>query len=241
MLQALDLLCETARSHKTVSSKRKESKASSSNPKFPWLHMDESSQESLDKMCSEIVRVIDKPISDSNASLKVVAVSALEDLANGFPYNSIFNVCLRSVTRCESSGNLDLTSSCLRTTASLTNVLGPKALAELPRIMENVKSFSEVLSNPDIRDATKKANSSGSIESYLLSVLTTLEVVVDKLGGFLNPYLTNIIDLLVLRPQYISGTETKVESKTSGLRKLLAERIPVSPCYFIVLYLSLFV
>ena len=49
----------------------------------------------------------------------------------------------------------------------------------------------------------------------------------DKLGGFLNPYLTNIMELLVLYPEYVSGVYSKVESRAHGVRKLLAEKIPV--------------
>lgn len=227
--RALGLLCETARNHKVVSSKSKESKAQSSNPCFPWFNMNESDQKSFDKMCSEIVWVIDDPAEGSNTSLKVAAVSALEVLANSLPSNnSIFVLCLRSVARSISLCNLAVASSCLRTTASLINVLGPKALAELPHIMENMmKLLSELFSDSDIKAQSMEFVSSASKDSYLLSVLITLEVVVDKLGGFLNPYLPNIINLLVLHPEYISGMDAKVESRASGLRKLLAERIPV--------------
>lgn len=237
MLQALGLLCETVRDRKIVSSRRKENKGSSSNPSFPWVHMDESSQESLNKMCLEIVRVIDGPVGGSNTSLKVAAVSALEVLANNFPFNnSIFSACVGSVAKCINSSELAVASSSLRTIAALINVLGPKALVEIPHIMENMmKSSYEVLSNLNIKDKTKKVDSLASKESYLLSVLITLEVIVDKLGGFLNPYLTNIIDFMVLHPEYVSGMDSKVESRSCGLRKLLAERIPVSLCYFSII------
>lgn len=49
----------------------------------------------------------------------------------------------------------------------------------------------------------------------------------DKLGGFLNPYLSNIMELLVLHSKYVSEMDVKVESKALGVRKLLAEKIPV--------------
>ncbi|KAF7836313.1 uncharacterized protein G2W53_011172 [Senna tora] len=222
--RALGLLCDAARNKKVVSSNRKESKSSSSNPSFPWLHMNESSQESLDMMCLEIIRIIDCGYKHSNLSLKTAAVSALEVLANSLPFNSIFTVCLGAVWKCIKSPDVDLTSTCIRTTSALISVLGPKSLAELPHIMENVmKSLSDL----DFKAKTKKGVSSASKESYLMSVLVLLEVVVDKLGGFLNPYLTNIIDLLVLRHEYVSGMDSKMESRASGLRKLLAERIPV--------------
>lgn len=222
MLQALGLLCEVARNHKNVSLKLKGNKGSRSTPSFLLLHMNETSQESLNKLCLEIIRVLD---DSSNTSLKVAAVSALEVLAERFPSNnSIFSLCLGSVTRHIVSHNLAVTSSCLRTTAALINVLGPKSLAELPKIMDNVmKSSRRVLADmkPETIDVLSASN-----ESHFY-VLITLEAVVDKLGGFLNPYLTNIMELLVLYPEYVSGVDAKVESRAHGVRKLLAEKIPV--------------
>ncbi|MCI33050.1 hypothetical protein A2U01_0054266, partial [Trifolium medium] len=146
----------------------------------------------------------------------------MEVLAERFPSNSsIFGVCLGSITRCITFHNMAVTSSCLRTSAALINVLGPKALAELPQIMDNVmKSSRIVISNQDLKP---KANEvlSASNEPHFISVLITLEAVVDKLGGFLNPYLTNIMELLVLHPEYVSGVDAKVETRAHGLRKLL--------------------
>ncbi|XP_061353134.1 uncharacterized protein At3g06530 [Gastrolobium bilobum] len=223
--KALGLFCEAVRNYITVSLKLKGSKGSRSSPSFPWLHMDESSQESLNKLCLEIIRVLD---DSSNTSLKVAAVSALEVLAERFPSNSsIFSLCLGSVTRCITSHNFAVTSICLRTTAALINVLGPKALAELPEIMDNVmKSYHQVLSNLDMKAKTNDVLSASN-ESHFFSVLLTLEAIVDKLGGFLNPYITNIMELLVLHPEYVSGMDAKVESRIRGIRKLLAEKIPV--------------
>ncbi|KAJ1389579.1 U3 small nucleolar RNA-associated protein 10 [Sesbania bispinosa] len=222
--KALGLLCETARNHKKVSLTLNDSKGSSSS--FSWLHMNESSQESLNEMCLEILRVLD---DSSNTSLKVAAVSALEVLAERFPSNNdIFSVCLGSVTRCITSHNLAVTSSCLRTTAALINVLGPKALAELPQIMNNVmKSSRIVLSNLNMKPKNNDVLSEASNESHFVFVLLTLEAVVNNLGGFLNPYLTNILELLMLHPEYVSETHVKVQSRAHGVRKLLAEKIPV--------------
>lgn len=225
MIQALGLLCEAVRKHEKVSLTLKDNKGSRSRSSFPWLDMDESSQESLNKMCLEILQVLD---GSSNTSLKVAAVSALEVLAERFPSNSsIFGVCLGSITRCITSHNLAVTSSCLRASAALINVLGPKALAELPQIMDNVmKSSQIVLSNLDMKPTTNDALSASN-ESHFISVLITLESVIDKLGGFLNPYLTNIMELLVLHPEKVSRMDAKVESRAHGLRKLLVEKIPV--------------
>ncbi|XP_022637564.1 uncharacterized protein At3g06530 isoform X2 [Vigna radiata var. radiata] len=222
--KALGLLCEAARSHKNVSLRLKDNKGSRSTPTSLLLHMNETSPESLKKLCVEIIRVLD---DSSDTSLKVAAVSALEVVAEIFPSNnSIFSLCLQSVTRYIASHNLAVTSSCLRATAALINVLGPKALAELPKIMDGVmKSSSRVLSNLNMKPKSSDVLSA-SMESYFY-LLITLEAVVDKLGGFLNPYLVNIMEILVLYPEHISGMHAKVESRAHGVRKLLAERIPV--------------
>nr|XP_007142268.1 hypothetical protein PHAVU_008G266400g [Phaseolus vulgaris]ESW14262.1 hypothetical protein PHAVU_008G266400g [Phaseolus vulgaris] len=222
--KALGLLCEAARSHKNVSLKLKDKKGSRSTPSSLLLHMNETSQESLNKLCVEIIRVLD---DSSDSSLKMAAISALEVVAEIFPSNnSILILCLQSVTRYIVSHNMAVTSSCLRATAALINVLGPKSLSELPKIMDNVmKSSRQVLSSLDMKPKTSDVLSA-SIESYLY-VLITLEAVVDKLGGFLNPYLVDIMELLVLYPEHVSGMHAKVESRAHGVRKLLAERIPV--------------
>ncbi|KAK7320388.1 hypothetical protein VNO77_29813 [Canavalia gladiata] len=223
--KALGFLCEAARNHKNVSIRHKDSKGSRSTPSFLLFHMSESSQKSLSKMCTEIIRVLD---DSSNTSLKVAALSALEVLAETFPSsNSIFGACLGSVTRYITSHNLAVTSSCLRTTAALINVLGPKSLAELPKIMDNVmKSSRQILSNSDMKPRTNDVLSASN-ESHFFSVLVTFEAVVGKLGGFLNPYLTDIMELLVLYPEYVSRMDAKVESRAHGVQKLLAEKIPV--------------
>ncbi|KAI4332818.1 hypothetical protein L6164_017696 [Bauhinia variegata] len=223
--KALVLLCETARNHKNVGSKHKESDDSISNTSFSWFHMNESSQEAFNNMCLEIVRVIE----NSNTPLKLAAASTLEVLAERFPSSdSTFSVCLGSVTRCIASNNLAVTSCFLRATASLINVLGPRALPELPNIMDNVMKLTrELLSNPDNKAKTNDVALSSSNESLLLSILVILEAVIEKLGGFLNPYLKDIIDILVLKQEYVLGMNAKVESRACGVRKLLAEKIPV--------------
>lgn len=220
VLQALGLLCDAARNHATVSLTSKGNKGSRSRSSSRWLQLDESSQESLDNMCVEICKVLDD--DSSSNSLKMAAVSALEVLAERFPSNSsTFVVCLESIiTRCNTSQNSAMTSSCLRTSSALIKVLGPKALSKLDQIMAVIKSSKDL--EPKANDVSPASNA-----PHLVSVLVTLEAVVDKLGGFLTKDLKNIMELLVLRPEYVSGIDAKVESRAHGLRKLLAEKIPV--------------
>lgn len=189
--------------------------------------MDESAVNSFHKMCEKIVGLVDDS-ADSSNSLKLPAVLALEVLANSFPSNhSIFSACLASVTRYIGSHDLAVCSGCLQTTGALVNVLGPRSLPELPSIMENVIKISDVNSMQSV-DKTHVTLSTIN-ESYTLSVLVVLEAVIDKLGGFLNPYLGDIIKILVLHPDYASGSDLKLKLKADTVRRLVSEKIPVSP------------
>lgn len=231
--KALGLLCETIRDHDVVKSKRKSRRGFIPDLRSKWLHMDETALGLFEKMSLEIIRLVDESIDDSNASLKLAAVSALEVLASRFPSNySIFCKSLASVTEGITSHNFAISSSCLRTTGSLINVLGPRSLAELPRIMDNVIKISgKVSSCSDLKtkygDEKPPAAVTTSKESLFMSILVTLEAVVHMLGGFLNPYLGAIIEILVLHPEYVSGTDLKLKLKADVVRKLLTEKIPV--------------
>ncbi|KAK7852331.1 uncharacterized protein CFP56_039361 [Quercus suber] len=231
--KVLGLLCETVRDHDTVKLKHKGRRRLNPNSSSTWLHMDESSVETFEKMSSEIILIVDESTDDSNASLKLAAVSALEVLANRFPSNySIYSMSLASVTKGITTHNLAVSSSCLRTAGALINVLGTRSLAELPRIMENlIKISGKVSSCSDLKTKCDDDNTpvavSTSKDSLILSILITLEAVVDKLGSFLNPYLGDIMKILVLHPEYLSEADLKLKLKADAVRKLLTEKIPV--------------
>lgn len=228
--KALGLLCETVNDNGTIK-QRHGRKELNSNSRSSWHHLDESALDSFEKMCSEFVHLVDDSVDDSDTSLKLAAISALEVLANRFPSNhSTFSMCLASIVRNISSDNLAVASVCLRTTGALINVLGPRALPELPHVMENVLRRSHDVSSLDGK--TKFGDNSSSVvsnskQSLLLSILITLEAVVDKLGGFLNPYLGDIIKFMVLHPQYASGSDSKLKIKADAVRRLVTEKIPV--------------
>lgn len=192
-----------------------------------WLHMDETATESLHKMCLEIVRLVDDKLDEVDTSLKLSAVSTLEILAQNSPDYSIFGICLPYITKGISSHDLAISSSCLRTTGALVNVLGPKALTELPRIMKNLIKISHEI-NSSSGDENTSAALSTSKEFSLQSILVTLEAVVDNLGGFLNPYLEEVIGLMVLGSEYTMESKSKLKLKADEIRRLLTEKIPVS-------------
>lgn len=212
----------------SIKSKRKEKREVDLNSNSDELHLDGTALESFQKMCADIVQIVDS-IEESNASLKLAALSTIEILAQRFSSNhSVFSMCLASVTKGISSENLAVSSSCLKTTGALVNVLGPRALAELPCIMGNViKRSRETFVSSDLKGRSDE-------NAYvLLSILVTLEAVVDKLGGFLNPYLGDIIELMVLHPAYVSGSDQKLKMRAGLVLKLLTEKIPVGFVLFI--------
>jgi U3 small nucleolar RNA-associated protein 10 len=233
-MQALGLLCETVRDIDTVKSNRKNRKGFSSHLRSNWLHMDETALGLFEKMSLEIISLVDESIDDSSTSLKLAAVSALEVLASRFPSKySIFCNSLASVTEGITLHNFAFSSSCLRTTGSLINVLEPRSVAELPRIMDNViKIYGRVSSCSDLKTEHGDEKPPTAVltfkESLFISILVTLEAVVNMLGGILNPYLGDIIEILVLHPKYVLGTDLKLTSKADEVQKLLTEKIPVS-------------
>ncbi|ONI24972.1 hypothetical protein PRUPE_2G273000 [Prunus persica] len=228
--KALGLLCETVRDHDRVRTKHKYNSSSS----HQWQHLDENSLESFRYMCLKIVDLVDDSSDDSEASLKVAAALALEVLAHKFPTNySIFNECLPLVTKNISMHDLAVSSSCLQATGALINVLGPRALSELPHIMENLIRISrEAFLSSDIKTTSGVDDGLPVVlqipkESLILSILVTLEAVVVKLGGFLNPYLEEITRIMVLHLNYASGSDQKLKIKADSVRRLMTENIPV--------------
>lgn len=228
LLQALSLLCETVKGHSRVKSKKgaKKEKISGS----PWLQMDDNFLKLFDSISLRIVHLIDDSTDASDTSLKIAAISAIEILASAFSsYHSVISVWLASIAKYITSNNLPLSSSCLRTCSTLINVLGPRSLSELPSIMGKVINVSRSCVVENTRCSSEMSvHSSDLKESVMLSVAVTLEAVVEKLGGFLNPYLGDILELLVLHPNLVWGSDSKLKLKADLIRKLLTEKIPVS-------------
>lgn len=229
--KALGTLSETVKDTGFVGLKH-EKRGSALSLRISWFHLDENSLQSLDTLCLEILKLVNSQ-SESNSSLKLAAVSTLEVLANRFPSdNSVFSACLDSVSKSICTDNSALSSSCLHTAGALINVLGPKALPQLPFVMEGMirqshNDLSTVTAETKPTDGDASTVSSIQNDSVFMSILLALEAVVNKLGGFLNPYLGDILELMLLKPQYTSTSELKLKLKADSVRKLIAERVPV--------------
>ncbi|KAL8153527.1 hypothetical protein V2J09_011287 [Rumex salicifolius] len=219
--KALRLLCETVRDSGAVKSNGgRESNMYLNNA---WDKLDRGAFDTLVTLCSEILQMVDQShVDEPDQSLKLAAVSAVEVLASRFPPNHpISNKCLSSMIKNILSDDLSVASSCLKTTGAFINILGRRALPELPGIMANILERPRDLLLPTDTGLTDHK------EKIMLSLLVTLEALVEKLGSFLNPYLTNILELLVLNPSCISDSDQKLKTKAEAVRQLFSEQIPV--------------
>ncbi|KAL3837868.1 hypothetical protein ACJIZ3_022459 [Penstemon smallii] len=227
--KAIGLLCETMKDFGTNA--KRERKGLVSSLRNFWLHLNETSLQSFEKLCSKILALLDARDDVVGTSLKLAAVAALEILANRFEsYDRVFSMCLGSVCKRICSDNSALSSHCLRATGALINALGPKALPELPNIMKHVLRKSRDVSSvvAETRRTTDSlAASPNSVDSHFMSILLTLEAVINKLGGFLNPYLGDILRLIVLHPLLISTSDIKLKMKADVVRMLITDKIPV--------------
>lgn len=223
--KALSLLCDMAKECSTLTLKNNK-RVLNPSIRSSWLRFDEVTLQHFVKMCHEILKIVDDTVSTSkHSTLRLSAVSTLEVLVTVFPScDSIFNTCLATVIKHIHSADLAVSSGCFRTVGALINVLGPRALSELPSIMDNVFQRCHAVSS--CNDASLGASSS-SEESLFMSILVTIEAVIDKLGGFLNPYLGRILELIILRPQYANNSSSKLKLKADAVRKLITEKIPV--------------
>jgi U3 small nucleolar RNA-associated protein 10 len=165
--------------------------------------------------------------------VKIAAISSLETLAKEYPSeNPAYSKCLVTVINQISSGDAITSSGLINTAGSLINVLGSKALPQLPLIMTNMlQRAHQVSCCPSGKFAhgstTTMASFSSQSTSMLLSVLTTIEVIVQKLGDFVSPYLEGILDLVILHPECASQIDGKLDVKAADVRRLLTERVPV--------------
>ncbi|RAL52010.1 hypothetical protein DM860_016508 [Cuscuta australis] len=229
--KALGILCDTVKSTATIDSThgKKELTSTSRNP---WVLLDEAALEVFSKMCLVILKFIDDSGKHSSSHLKVAAVSTIEVLALRYPSdNSVFHLCLSSICKSICTDNSSVSSGCLRATGALVNVLGPKALPELPCIMgaliQKFRSCSKSAISICEQNEGSLIASSEQSNPVFMSILVSLDAVVDKLGGFLSPHLGDILELLVLCPQYTSTSDVQLKLKADDIRKLIASKVPV--------------
>ncbi|KAH9622396.1 hypothetical protein KSS87_007579 [Heliosperma pusillum] len=221
--KALQVLCETVRDSGAIKSKR--TRDLNTRLLNSWNNLCGSDLESFSALCLEILQLLDGSLTDQNVPVRLSGFSALEVLANKFSsHHTIFSKCLTCVVRNISLDDVVIVASSLRTSGTLISALGPRSLPELPQIMKNLMQITRNVSPSSVVD---KSSHAASNDPLMLSILVTLEALVNNLGSFLSPYLGDIIELLVLHPDCVSESNAKLKSKADGLRKLLSEKVPV--------------
>lgn len=230
--QALGILCETAKGNSLIQKKQKKARKLNHSTPATALQVDKSSAPCFSELCVKILELVDREV-DSDSSVRIAAISSLETLAKEYPSdNPAYRKCLAKITNHINSGDAVTSSRSIYTVGSLINVLGSKALPQLPLIMKNMLQVSHQVSfcpsGKYAHSSTKTdAKLSNQAIPILLSVLTTVEVIVKKLGEFVNPYLEEILDLVVLHPECASRNDEKLDAKAADVRKLLTDKVPV--------------
>ncbi|KAM3389004.1 hypothetical protein ACQJBY_011252 [Aegilops geniculata] len=228
--KTLGILCETARANNMVQNKQRKARKLKRSSLSTALQVDKSSCPYFSELCYKILELID---TESDTSVKIAAISSLETLAKEYPSeNPAYSKCLVTIISHISSGDSVTSSGLINTAGSLINVLGSKALPQLPLIMKNMLQRAHLVSCcPSGKYAHGSPRTDASLSnqsvSMLLSVLTTIQVIVQKLGEFVSPYLEEILDLVILHPECATQIDGKLDVKAADVRGLLTETVPV--------------
>ncbi|XP_021761936.1 uncharacterized protein At3g06530-like [Chenopodium quinoa] len=227
--KTLQVLCKSVRDLDAFKSKHERER--NVHLRGSWNHLDGIDLDSFAALCLEILQLVDGSDNDLNVSVRLAAISALEILANKFPSNhAVFSKCLAIVVQNVLSDDLAVSSGCLRTAGALINVLGPRALPELPEIMKNVLQRTRAVSpSSGARKESAEDNNiqTSSKDTLMLAVLVTLEALVENLGAFLNPYLGDIVEIVLLHQDFVSESNQKIKSQADNVRRLVSEKVPV--------------
>jgi len=230
--QTLGILSETARGNSLIQNKQRKARKQKRSSVVTVIKVDKSSGPYFSNLCLKILELIDRVV-DSDTSVKIAAISSLETLSKEYPSDyPVYSKCLSTIINHIGSADAAASSGLIHTVGSLINVLGSKALPELPLIVKNIMLIAHQVSccpsgsyaHGSTRTDTRLSNQDTAI---LLSSLTTIQVIVERLGEFVNPYLKEILDLVVLHPECCAHMDAKLDAKAADVRKLLTEKVPV--------------
>uniref|UniRef100_R7W4R5 BP28 C-terminal domain-containing protein n=1 Tax=Aegilops tauschii TaxID=37682 RepID=R7W4R5_AEGTA len=216
--KTLGILCETARVNNMVQNKQRKARKLKRSSLSTALQVDKSSCPYFSELCYKILELIDR---ESDTSVKIAAISSLETLAKEYPSeNPAYSKCLATIISHISSGDSVTSSGLINTAGSLINVLGSKALPQLPLIMKNMLQRAHLVS---CCPSGKYAHGSPRTDASL----SNQSVIVQKLGEFVSPYLEEILDLVILHPECATQIDSKLDVKAADVRGLLTETVPV--------------
>jgi len=221
------MLSETARGNSLVQKNQRKARKLKHISGTTAIKVDKSSGPYFSKLCLKILELIDRD-GDSDTKVKIAAISSLETLAKEYPSdNPVYSNCLATIIDQIGSDEAAVSSVLIHTVGSLINVIGSEALPQL-----NIMLISHQISccpsgnyaHGSTRTAAELSNQDIAV---LLSALTTIEVIVEKLGEFVNPYLKEILDLVVLHTECSAQMHAKLDAKAAHVRELLTIKVPL--------------
>ncbi|KAF8702900.1 hypothetical protein HU200_032736 [Digitaria exilis] len=230
--KTLGILSETARGNSLVQNNQRKARKLKHSSAVTAIKVDKSSGPYFSNLCLKILELIDKMVN-SDTSVKIAAISSLETLVKEYPSdNPVYSKCLSTIINHIGSADAAASTGLIYTVGSLINVLGSKALPQLPLVMKNIMLIAHRVSccpsgsypHGSTKTAIRLSNQDTAV---LLSSLTTIEVILEKLSEFVNPYLKEILDLVVLHPECNAHMDAKLDAKAADVRKLLTEKVPV--------------
>lgn len=185
-------------------------------------------QERLVSLVSDILLA---PIEDTSADVKLAAIEALEKCATRLASTSRVGSLVNILPAAVSVLNAKKKALCVagvQCVGTLVSILGPRSLPSLPGIVTQLIIMGRnamPISSPT-EGANELSVSAGT--DIISSVLKTLAVILENLGAFLNPYLSDIISFLILQPSVTKAPDAHVTSNAVAVRELISEKIPVS-------------
>ena len=194
----------------------------------------------LSKLTVLINRRIEKNDAEDVIITKQTALYSAEILARHFGVYDpdSFLTALPSVINCLKEKETQIIPSAMICIATNCIHLGPRILSYLPSFFP---LFINVLFN-----TLKGTSNSGDDENdpntlLLLSGLSSLSIIVEHLHQFLNPYLRQLL-LVILHPKLLTSQSKQIKTRTEQLSVLIAENIetrliitPISSIYHTIL------
>lgn len=188
-------------------------------------------QDLQEQMVSLLSGILLASTEDASEGVKLAAVEALEKcaskLASTNRAGSLVNILPAAVAVLKAKKKA-LCVAGVRSVGTLVSILGPRALPSLPDIVTELLNMGRDAAPSSSSDVGANELTVTAGTDIVSSVLKTLGVVIENLGAFLNPYLSDIISFLALQPSVIKASDANVTSNAVAVRELLAKKIAVS-------------
>ncbi|KAI5081132.1 hypothetical protein GOP47_0004315 [Adiantum capillus-veneris] len=116
--------------------------------------------------------------------------------------------------------------ACLECISSIVVETGLNVLPMLNGLIEGIMSTARQLQTAHAMIEPSSIEHLKEID-FCMAILSILESVAGSLGSFLNPYLNEILELLLLEPFFFSNANKSLMERAQSVRHLLTKTIPV--------------